>query len=124
MRWRTNFLAWATIFESVRQGRRISWETTPIETMKPTPLTLRRNHRSLMTDHNYHSFALESFNTNCGRASALSLRDISRNYFKNEARYDFLGQAALFAVIVLTAFLPLINNAHALVESARAIGKF
>jgi len=77
-----------------------------------------------MTDHNYHSFALESFNTNCGRASALSLWDISRNYFKNEARYDFLGQAALFAVIVLTAFLPLINNAHALVESARAIGKF
>jgi hypothetical protein len=92
--------------------------------MKPTPLTLRRNHRSLMTDHNYHSFALESFNTNCGRASALSLWDISRKYFKNEARYDFLGQAALFAVIVLTAFLPLINNAHALVESARAIGKF
>ena len=77
-----------------------------------------------MTDHDYHSFALESFNTNCGRASALSLWDISRNYFKNEARYDFLGQAALFAVIVLTAFLPLINNAHALVESARAIGKF
>ena len=77
-----------------------------------------------MTDHNYHSFALESFNTNCGRASALSLWDISRSYFKNEARYDFLGQAALFAVIVLTAFLPLINNAHALVESARAIGKF
>jgi len=77
-----------------------------------------------MTDHNYHSFALESFNTNCGRASALSLWDISRKYFKNEARYDFLGQAALFAVIVLTAFLPLINNAHALVESARAIGKF
>jgi hypothetical protein len=92
--------------------------------MKPTPLTLRGNHRSLITDYNYHSFALESFNTNCGRASALSLWDISRNYFKNEARYDFLGQAALFAVIVLTAFLPLISNAHALVESARAIGKF
>ena len=92
--------------------------------MKPTPLTLRGNHRSLITDYNYHSFALESFNTNCGRASALSLWDISRKYFKNEARYDFLGQAALFAVIVLTAFLPLINNAYALVESARAIGKF
>ena len=77
-----------------------------------------------MTDYNYHSAALEGFNTNCARVPALSLWDISRNYFKNEARYDFLGQAALFAVIVLTAFLPLINNAHALVESARAIGKF
>ncbi len=92
--------------------------------MKPTPLTLRGNRRSLITDYNYHSSALESFNTNCGRVSVLSLWDISRGYFKNEARYDFLGQAALFAVIVLTAFLPLINNAHALVESARAIGKF
>ena len=44
--------------------------------------------------------------------------------FKNEARHDFLGEAALFAVVILTAFLPLISNAHALVESARAIGSF
>ena len=54
----------------------------------------------------------------------LSLWDISRSYFKNEARYDFLGEVGLFAAIVLTAFLPLINNAYALVESARAIGNF
>ena len=77
-----------------------------------------------MTDYNYHSIALEGFNTNCGHVSVLSLWDISRNYFKNEARYDFLGEAGLFAVVVLTAFLPLINNAHALVEFVRAIGNF
>jgi hypothetical protein len=114
----------ATNFESIRDARRISWETTPIEIMKPTPLTLRGNHRSLITDYNYHSFALESFNTNCGRVSVLSLWDISRSYFKNEARYDFLGEVGLFAAIFLIAFLPLINNAYALVESARAIGNF
>ncbi len=74
--------------------------------MNPTLLTLRGNHRSLITDYNYHSFALESFNTNCGRASALSLWDISRSYFKNEARYDFLGEVGLFAAIVLARFFP------------------
>jgi len=92
--------------------------------MKPTSLTLRKNRRSPMTDYNYHSVALESLNSNCARVSARSLWDISRNYFKNEARYDFLGEAGLFAVVVLTAFLPLINNAHALVEFVRAIGNF
>ena len=105
--------------------------------MKPTfPILIRsrrcesfdgdkcRSRRFPVTDYNYHSFALESFNTNCGRVSVLSLWDISRSYFKNEARYDFLGEVGLFAAIVLTAFLPLINNAYALVESARAIGNF
>ena len=77
-----------------------------------------------MTDYNYHSAALEGFNTNCARVSALSLWDISRNYFKNEARYDFLGEAALFAVVIFTAFLPLINNAHTLVEFVRAINNY
>ena len=85
---------------------------------------LRKNRRSPMTDYIYPSVALERFNSNCARLSARSLWDISRNYFKNEARYDFLGEAGLFAVIVLTAFLPLINNAHALVEFVRAIGNF
>ncbi|PYJ52181.1 MAG: hypothetical protein DME83_06035 [Verrucomicrobia bacterium] len=77
-----------------------------------------------MTDYNYHSIALEGFNTNCGHVSVLSLWDISRNYFKNEARYDFLGEAALFAVVILTTFLPLISNAHTLVEFVRAISNY
>ena len=77
-----------------------------------------------MTEYNYHSDALESFNTNFARVSALSLWGISRNYFKNEARHDFLGEAALFAVVIFTAFLPLINNAHTLVEFVRAISNY
>ncbi len=77
-----------------------------------------------MTDYNYHSTALEGFNTNCGRVSGLSLWEISRNYFKKEARHEFLGEAALFAVVILTAFLPLINNAHTLVEFVRAISNY
>jgi len=101
-----------------------SHEKQPIQIMKPTPLTFRSNRRSPMTDYNYHSIALEGFNTNCGHVSVLSLWDISRNYFKNEARYDFLGEAALFAVVILTTFLPLISNAHTLVEFVRAISNY
>ncbi len=89
--------------------------------MKPTRLTLRGNRRSPTSDYNYYSIALESFNTNCVRASAPSFWAISRDYFKTEARHDFLGEAGLFAVIIITALLPLINNAHALVEFVRAI---
>jgi len=92
--------------------------------MKPTPLTFRSNRRSPMTDYNYHSTALEGFNTNCGHVSVLSLWDISRSYFKNEARHEFLGEAALFAVVIFTAFLPLISNAHTLVEFVRAISNY
>jgi hypothetical protein len=95
-----------------------------IEIMKPTPLTLRGNRRSPLTDYNYRPVSLDSFDTNCARLSPLSLWDISRNYFKNEARHDFLGEAALFATIICSAFLPLISNAHPLVEFIRAIGNF
>ncbi len=49
-----------------------------------------------MTDYNYHSTALEGFNTNCGRVSGLSLWDISRNYFKNEAPSRVPGRSRAF----------------------------
>ena len=50
-----------------------------------------------------------------------SFWNIAGDYFQNEARQDFLGEAALWAVLALTAFLPLISNAHAVMESVRAI---
>ena len=102
--------------------------------MKPTSVTTcnarcrdsfdpatRRNRRSPIADYNYHSLALESFRANCGRASVRSFWNITGDYLKNEARHEFLGEAALFGVLVVTAFLPLISNAHALMELVRAI---
>ena len=53
-----------------------------------------------------------------------SFWNITGDYLKNEARHDFLGEAALFAVIVVTAFLPLICNAHALMGFVRAIANY
>jgi hypothetical protein len=35
-----------------------------------------------------------------------------------------LGEAAVFAVIVVTAILPLLSNAHALMDLVRAIGGY
>jgi hypothetical protein len=105
--------------------------------MKPTLLTalnasrhdsfdssMRRDRRWPMTDHNYHSVALESFRANCGRTSVRSFWNITGDYLKNEARHDFFGEAALFGVIVITAVLPLISNAHALMEFVRAIANY
>jgi hypothetical protein len=64
----------------------------------------------LVANYNYHSVTFESFRANCERGSVRSFWNITGDYIKNEARYDFLGEAALFAVIVITAFLPLIRN--------------
>ena len=106
--------------------------------MKPTILTacnasrrrdainpaMRSRHTSLIANYNYHSATFESFRANCGWTSVRSFWNITGDYLKNEARHDFLGEAALFAVIVVTAFLPLISNAHALMGFVRAIANY
>lgn len=105
--------------------------------MKPTILTTckasRRDsfdpamgsrHGSPISNDNYHSVTFEGLRANCGRASVRSFWNITGDYIKNEARQDFLGEAALFAVVVITAFLPLISNAHALMGFLRALGNF
>jgi len=105
--------------------------------MKPTILTTCKASRrdsfdpamgsrygSPISNHNYHSVTFEGLRANCGRASVRSFWNITGDYIKNEARQDFLGEAALFAVVVITAFLPLISNAHALMGFLRALGNF
>lgn len=104
--------------------------------MKPTILTackasrrdsidpvMRSRRMSLVANCNFHSATFESFRANCGRNSVRSFWNITGDYLKNEARHDFFGEAALFAVVI-TAFLPLIGNAHALMGFVRAIGNF
>jgi hypothetical protein len=50
-----------------------------------------------------------------------SIRAISNDYFKNEARSTFATEAAFFSVIVMTAAVPLIYTAMALVHLARSV---
>lgn len=49
-----------------------------------------------------------------------SFRAISQDYFKTEARQSFASEAFFFGVIVLTAAVPLLNSAYALVHLVRA----
>jgi hypothetical protein len=50
-----------------------------------------------------------------------SIRAISREYFKSEARSTFATEAAFFSVIVMTAAVPLIYTAMALVHLVRSV---
>jgi hypothetical protein len=85
-------------------------------------LSVNKRPRAPLTDYNYHSVAFEESSARYARNRARSFWNITGDYFKNEARYDFWGEAALWAVLTLTAFLPLITNAHAVMEFVRAIG--
>jgi hypothetical protein len=102
--------------------------------MKPIPLTTpdhnrrdlfvptgRERHRMPVTDYRYHSVAFEGFSGRYLRNPAQSFWNIAGNYLKDEARHDFWSEAALFAVITVTAALPLMNNLHALIQFVRAI---
>jgi hypothetical protein len=75
-----------------------------------------------VTDYNYHPLTFEESSRRYVCKRARSFWNITGEYFKNEARYDFWGEAALWAVLTLTAFLPLITTAHAVMEFVRAIG--
>jgi hypothetical protein len=75
-----------------------------------------------VTDYKYHPLTFEGSSPRYVRNRARSFWNITGEYFKNEARYDFWGEAGLWAVLTLMAFLPLITNAHAVMEFVRGIG--
>ncbi|HZE14152.1 MAG TPA: hypothetical protein VE086_10360 [Chthoniobacterales bacterium] len=49
-----------------------------------------------------------------------SIRSISREYFKSEARSIFTTEAAFFSVIVMTAAVPLIHTVTAMAHLVRS----
>jgi hypothetical protein len=100
--------------------------------MKPLALTTDRRRdsfdqamdkyrRSPITDYSYQSAAFGEFGGRFVHNSARSFWSISGDYLKDEARRDFHSEAILFALISITAALPLINNVHVLIEFVRAI---
>ena len=74
-----------------------------------------------LTDCNYHSVALGDHNKGCARVDIPAFRNISRDYFKNEARQSFIGEASFFVMMVLTAAAGLASSAYALADFVRAI---
>ena len=105
--------------------------------MKPMPLTTfndsspdsfnpaacKRN-RVPMTDYSYQAAALGGSSGPYTRYPRQSFWKIAGDYLKDEARHDFQSEGMLFAVITITAALPLITNVHALIEFVRAITSY
>jgi len=58
----------------------------------------------------------------CANVPAPSFRSISRDYFRNEARYTFASEAALFALITMTAAVAIASGAVAAIDFLRALG--
>ena len=93
--------------------------------MKPTcpKDQLNSNAREFpLVASNYHAIALPNFGGSCARRERHTFRNISGDYFRNEARGEFCSELVAFAAIVMTAAVPLISNAHALADFLRAIG--
>ena len=86
----------------------------------PFDRTVRKSLRSPITDYNYHSVAFGGSGGRYTRYPSRSFWKIAGDYLKDEAWRDFQSEGMLFAVIAITAALPLINNVHALIEFVRA----
>ena len=90
--------------------------------MKPTTKMIeneggyRESRKLPKIDLNYHSISTGSPGGCCARLASPSFRNISRAYFAREANNYFLAEASVFAVIMVTAAVPLINGAHAVLN--------
>jgi hypothetical protein len=73
-------------------------------------------------DCNYQTVVLPSHRGACLRPRFSSFRNISGEYFRNEARNEFHIEAVAFVALVITAAIPIFNNMHALADFLRAIG--
>ena len=71
---------------------------------------------------NYHVAAIPNFRGGCARNE--SFRNISGEYFRNEARNEFQLEMTAFAAIIVTAAIPILSNLRALADFLRAIGSF
>ncbi|HEX8078203.1 MAG TPA: hypothetical protein VF511_10350 [Chthoniobacterales bacterium] len=88
--------------------------------MKPTiQLNEGRGFHQPKTDQSYQASSMPSGGGGFNSRHA-SIRAVSREYFKSEARSTFATEAAFFGVIVMTAAVPLIQAATAIVHLVRS----
>ena len=90
--------------------------------MKPTIQFNERNGQRLpKTDCCYQVASMPNRGGRAFGRCGASIRAISNDYFKNEARSMFVTEAAFFSVIVMTAAVPLIYTATALIHLVRSV---
>ena len=90
--------------------------------MKPTiQMNEGRGFHQPKTDYSYYAGSMSNRGGGRGYGSRrASIRAVSCEYFKNEARSTFATEAAFFSVIVMTAAVPLISSAMALAHLVRS----
>jgi hypothetical protein len=89
--------------------------------MKPTfqtngARTRECAHKVPITDFNYHSIVLSECSGRCAGVVTPSFHTLSRDYFKTEARQYSLAETVVFAAIMATAVLPILNGASAVMD--------
>jgi hypothetical protein len=82
----------------------------------------RNAHSFPLIDSHYHVATMPNFHGGCARRELLSFRNISGEYFRNEARGEFQQELIAFTAMVLTAAVPILSNLHALADFLRSIG--
>jgi hypothetical protein len=98
--------------------------------MKPSSLSsqalrngMRPAQRMPSIDCNFQASSY-FYGGHCAGAPAPSFRNISRDYFLNEARHNFIGEAAVFIAIMGTAALAIGISAVAAFDFMRVLGYF
>ncbi len=92
--------------------------------MKPTP-QIENESRNRETKRvpavDFHFQAVSGHSGGCcASVQRPSFRNISRNYFESEENNYFRVEAAAFTVIMLTAAVPLVNGASAVLHLIRS----
>jgi hypothetical protein len=83
--------------------------------------TARDDASSFPLIHSYYQIAaMPNFHGGCARHE--SFRNISGEYFRNEARNEFQLEMTAFVAIIVTAAIPILSNLYALADFLRAIG--
>jgi len=91
--------------------------------MKPISKIAEKSNRFSLIDCNYRPMTLDGYRGRCVRTGTPRFRNISAQYFQNEARHDFLVEAVCFAIIIITAAAPLVSAANAVVDLCRVFAQ-
>jgi hypothetical protein len=82
---------------------------------RSTELAAATSRVSQKTDYNYQAATLDDVDGGRVCDCKPPFRAIGRCYFAREAHYDFVSEASVFCLLMLTTIPPLLNGASAIV---------
>ena len=79
-----------------------------------------RSRQFPFTDYSFQSLTIDDYRGGRVRTHTRSFRNISNNYFRSEARVNFVAEATFFGLIIATTIWPMLQSAHAITDLVRA----